>query len=153
MVPGILLLFFSSWLRLRIQRYFPVRSLAGLPELAPQRYPQDLVTDGPFTVVRHPRYLQFLIALLGWALIANYLALYGVLALWVPGVWLIAALEERELQDRFGDEYDAYCARVPRFLPRASKRETSGSARRAQGSALTGDLADDVHEGIGRHGD
>jgi len=27
-------------------------------------------------------------------------------------------LEERELRERFGAEYDAYCRRVPRFLPR-----------------------------------
>jgi protein-S-isoprenylcysteine O-methyltransferase Ste14 len=115
---GVLLLVLSSWLRLRIQRHFPTRVLAGLPELAPDRYPQDLVREGPFAVVRHPRYLQFLIALLGWSLFANHLALYAVFALWLPGVWLIAVLEERELRERFGARYDAYCRRVPRFLPR-----------------------------------
>jgi protein-S-isoprenylcysteine O-methyltransferase Ste14 len=26
-------------------------------------------------------------------------------------------LEERELRDRFGAEYDAYCRRVARYLP------------------------------------
>jgi protein-S-isoprenylcysteine O-methyltransferase Ste14 len=62
--------------------------------------------------------VQFLVALAGWSLVANYLALYGVLALWLPGVWLIAVLEERELRNRFGAEYDAYSRRVPRFLPR-----------------------------------
>lgn len=115
---GALLLGFASWLRLRIHRHFPTRILAGLPEVAPDRYPQDLVTEGPFAVVRHPRYVQFLIALLGWSLFANHLALYAVLALWIPGIWLIAVLEERELRERFGAEYDAYCRRVPRFLPR-----------------------------------
>lgn len=109
---------FSSWLRIRIHRHFGVATLAGLPELAPERYPQRLVTDGPFARVRHPRYVQFLVALLGFALFANYLALYAVLALWLPGVWLIAVLEERELRERFGAEYEAYCGRVPRFLPR-----------------------------------
>jgi protein-S-isoprenylcysteine O-methyltransferase Ste14 len=111
----------SSWLRLRIQRHFGFATLAGLPELAPERYPQRLVTDGPFARVRHPRYLQFLLALLGFALFANYLALYAVLALWLPGVWLIVVLEERELRERFGAEYDAYCRRVPRFLPRLQR--------------------------------
>ena len=51
-------------------------------------------------------------------LISNHLALYGVFALWLPGVWLIAVLEERELRVRFGAEYDTYCRRVPRFVPR-----------------------------------
>ena len=31
---------------------------------------------------------------------------------------LIAVLEERELRDRFGEEYEAYCRKVSRFLPR-----------------------------------
>jgi len=115
---GALLVGCSSWLRLRIQRHFPIRVLAGLPELAPDRHPQALVRDGPFAVVRHPRYVQILVALAGWSLVANYLALYGVLALWLPGVWLIVVLEERELRNRFGAEYDAYSQRVPRFLPR-----------------------------------
>ncbi len=112
------LVVFASWLRLRIQRVFPTATLAGLPELAPDRHAQRLVTEGPFAVVRHPRYMQFMVALLGFSFIANHLALYGVFALWLPGVWLIAVLEERELHDRFGAEYAAYCRRVPRFLPR-----------------------------------
>ncbi|MDJ0852688.1 MAG: isoprenylcysteine carboxylmethyltransferase family protein [Myxococcota bacterium] len=115
---GALLVGFSSWLRLRIQRVFPTSTLAGLPELAPDRHPQALVTEGPFGVVRHPRYMQFMIALLGFSLICNHLVLYGVFALWLPGVWLIAVLEERELHDRFGPGYADYCRRVPRFLPR-----------------------------------
>ncbi len=108
----------SSWMRIRIQRHFPTGTLAGLPELAPDRYPQALVTDGPFGVVRHPRYMQFMVALAGFCLIANYLALYAVFALWIPGLWLIAVLEERELRDRFGAAYDDYCRQVPRFVPR-----------------------------------
>ncbi len=112
------LLVYASWLRIRIARCFPTRVLAGLPEIAPERYEQSLVTEGPFGVVRHPRYLQFWIALLGWSLFANYLALYGVLLLWAPGIWLIAVLEERELRERFGEAYDDYCRRVPRFFPR-----------------------------------
>jgi len=30
----------------------------------------------------------------------------------------VPMLEERELRERFGAKYDAYCRRVPRFLPR-----------------------------------
>jgi protein-S-isoprenylcysteine O-methyltransferase Ste14 len=36
----------------------------------------------------------------------------------IPSVLVIVRLEERELHDRFGAEYDAYRARVPRFIPR-----------------------------------
>ncbi len=123
---------FASWLRMRVHRHLRPGTLAGLPELAPERHPQALITDGPFARVRHPRYAQFMVALLGWALFCNYLALYAVLALWIPGVWLIAVLEERELRDRFGAEYDAYASRVPRFVPRWGRSlQSSETPRRA----------------------
>jgi protein-S-isoprenylcysteine O-methyltransferase Ste14 len=58
---------------------------------------------------------------LGSALIANYLALYLVVALWLPGLYFIVLLEEKELRDRFGPAYDEYCRRVPRFIPRFTR--------------------------------
>ena len=69
-------------------------------------------------VVSDPRYLQYLLVLAGFALMANYLALYLTLAVLVPGIWLIVILEEKELCARFGPAYDDYCRRVPRFIPR-----------------------------------
>ncbi len=105
-------------LRVSLHRHFSNQQLMGLPELAPDRYPQQLVTEGLHARVRHPRYLQYLLVLAGFALMANYLALYLTLAVLVPGIWLIVILEEKELCARFGPAYDDYCRRVPRFIPR-----------------------------------
>ena len=58
------------------------------------------------------------LALLGWALRSNYLVSYLIFGLWLPVLWATVLLEERELRDRFGAEWDAYARRVPRFLPR-----------------------------------
>jgi protein-S-isoprenylcysteine O-methyltransferase Ste14 len=62
--------------------------------------------------------MQLLIAFVGYALVANNLAVYLIVALWIPGIFVIVHLEERELRAHFGDIYDAYCRRVPRFLPK-----------------------------------
>ena len=33
---------------------------------------------------------------------------------------MIIEMEERELRERFGQEYAEYCIRVPRFVPRGA---------------------------------
>ena len=92
--------------------------LAGVPELSEERAPGRLLTEGIYGRIRHPRYVEATLAVLAYALFANYLAVWVLLAAWVPGLYLVVLLEERELRDRFGSEYLAYCRRVPRFLPR-----------------------------------
>lgn len=114
---GVVCLGVAGWLRHKLGRHFTARTLVGLQELAPAQSPQELVTDGLHARVRHPRYLQLLLALLGWALLANHLGAYLVFGLWIPGVCIIVLLEERELRERFGAEYRDYCRRVPRFIP------------------------------------
>jgi protein-S-isoprenylcysteine O-methyltransferase Ste14 len=108
----------AGWLRIRLQRDVTLRLLSGLPELDPRRHPQALVRTGIYGRIRHPRYVQFCVALLGYALIANYLAIYAIWLLWIPGLLVIARFEERELRLRFGREYDDYAEAVPRFVPR-----------------------------------
>ena len=71
--------------------------LIGLPEVAPEKYQSTLVTQGIYSRVRHPRYVEMLLGKLAHALFTNYLAAYGVFALSVAGLALIVRLEEREL--------------------------------------------------------
>ncbi|MFZ0051646.1 MAG: isoprenylcysteine carboxylmethyltransferase family protein, partial [Desulfobaccales bacterium] len=119
---GLLVLSVSVWLGVVWFRRMRLRTIVGLPELAPDRYPQRLITTGVYAIIRHPRYVQLFLGLLGSALIANYLVLYLVVALWLPGIYVIVRLEEKELRERFGPAYDEYSRRVPRFLPRISRR-------------------------------
>lgn len=78
----------------------------------------ELITHGPYRLVRHPLYTIGLM-------------LYGSLALisgsWFLGTLLVAAFgvlmlrlpkEEAMLEERFGDAYRAYMRATPRFLPR-----------------------------------
>lgn len=118
---GAICLAFAAAMRFALQRHLPIKVLVGLPEIAPNRFPRRLITDGIYGRLRHPRYVQLLIALLGYALIANYLAAYLAVALWLPGVYIIVLLEESELREHFGSAYDEYCRAVPRFIPKRAR--------------------------------
>ena len=108
----------SIVLRRKISRHLRFSTLGGLPEMAPERFPQPLLTEGIYSRIRHPRYVEVLLVMASLALVANTLAAYVNWIIGIPTVLAIIRLEERELRDRFGAEYDAYCARVPRFVPR-----------------------------------
>jgi steroid 5-alpha reductase family enzyme len=95
-----------------------MKVLMGLPELAPEKYPTRLVTEGIYSRIRHPRYVELLLFLLAYTLVVNYLATYILFLLSLVLIALVVQLEERELRDRFGEEYKRYCERVPRFIPK-----------------------------------
>lgn len=117
-VAGALCLLVSIGIALRRRRFLTFRILSGLPELEPSGKGGELLTEGPYGVVRHPRYLEVVIGSLGYALLANHTGAYVVTLLMLPVLHLVVLMEERELVERFGDAYREYAARVPRYLPR-----------------------------------
>lgn len=105
-------------LRIRLSKHLRTKILMGLPELAPEKHEGRLITEGIYSRIRHPRYVQVLLALLAYALVCNYLAVYVLFLTGLVWLNLVARVEERELRERFGAEYEAYSARVPRFVPK-----------------------------------
>jgi protein-S-isoprenylcysteine O-methyltransferase Ste14 len=77
----------------------------------------ELVTDGPYALVRHPIYTGLLAAFIGSALARAEWR--GVLAVLIAGaaLWRKLRLEERWMAERFGEQYLAYRERVPALLP------------------------------------
>ena len=106
---------------LRTRRLSPA-VLFGIPQLADRAYPGVLITDGIYAYLRHPRYVQVLLGLAAVALFTNYLTVYIIAAAYLPIMYLVVLLEERELRDRFGRQYQDYANRVPRFFPRIARR-------------------------------
>jgi protein-S-isoprenylcysteine O-methyltransferase Ste14 len=80
-----------------------------------------LLSDGVYARTRNPRYLEFLLSVLGFVAIANHVGTWLLWVLCFPGIHIVVLLEERELRDRFGAEYDEYCQRVARYLPKRSQ--------------------------------
>src|SRR6185295_10445447 len=84
-------------------------------------YAEELVTAGLYSHVRNPMYFGNFFLLLGLAVATNswLFALVGVpLSLGMHKA--IVAAEENFLRNKFGAQFDAYCARVPRWVPRLS---------------------------------
>jgi protein-S-isoprenylcysteine O-methyltransferase Ste14 len=91
----------------------------GRGTLAPWDPTSRLVVRGPYRHMRNPMISGVLAILLGEA------ALFGSVPLlfWFAAVFAVNAVyfplvEEQGLRQRFGEEYDAYRANVPRWLPR-----------------------------------
>lgn len=79
-----------------------------------------LVTGGPYAYVRNPLYLANCLIALGFCVMSGWWPSYVIAAALVIltyGIFIIPS-EEAFLQERFGDDYLKYRAKVPRFLPR-----------------------------------
>lgn len=82
---------------------------------------KELIMAGPFSVVRNPLYVFSWLGFTGFALFSTNL--WVILIVPFSFMLLYHALVRREeeyLREKFGESFTAYCARVPRFIPRFS---------------------------------
>ena len=110
----------AIWIAVRRAKHLTFAILVGVPELEADGSSGKLLSEGIYSVIRNPRYVEIVLGVLAYALFSNYVGGYLIALLTVPGVHAIVWFEERELSLRFGDEYAAYCASVPRYIPRRS---------------------------------
>jgi len=116
----------------RVRGHFTNQQLVGRNELAPDRFEQRLVVTGLHARVRHPVYGAHFLMLLGWTVGSGLLVCYAMLGFALAAGTIMITLEERELEQRFGDQWREYKKRVPAFLPRRSepaKPESSEAPR------------------------
>ena len=92
--------------------------IMGMPEITP-RVQGRMVIVGPFGMVRHPTYLSHTLMFLGVFLLSGVIAVGAITVLDLIVVnAVIIPLEERELVERFGEEYEQYRRSVPnRIVP------------------------------------
>jgi len=99
---------FAIWARVHIGRNW------GGPMT--QKDEPELVTSGPYHLVRHPIYSGILIAGVGTALALSWLWLIAVL---LAGIYFVysATVEERYLTQQFPDTYPAYRHSTKMLVP------------------------------------
>jgi protein-S-isoprenylcysteine O-methyltransferase Ste14 len=88
---------------------------------APIAPPKRLVVVGLYRHVRNPMYLGFFVGWLGlWVVFgrANLVAIATASAAAVGMALFVILYEEPTLRKGFGAEYEEYCRKVPRWLPR-----------------------------------
>jgi methanethiol S-methyltransferase len=116
-IPATILFALGLMLYKLSHTHFTLAQLAGLPEVRGHQ-PQMLVTTGIRSRVRHPVYLGHLCEMLAWSTVT------GLAMCWALTAWAIATgavminLEDRELEERFGEVYRQYRSTVPAVLPR-----------------------------------
>jgi protein-S-isoprenylcysteine O-methyltransferase Ste14 len=86
--------------------------------VARTRTDHQLVTWGPFAVMRHPIYTALFVFMIAMAIAFGHWRglIVGVPLYWI-GTWIRITREERLLRAQFGAAYDDYASRVKRFVP------------------------------------
>jgi protein-S-isoprenylcysteine O-methyltransferase Ste14 len=104
--------------------YLVVRTIAlfarvGQGTLAPWDPTSRLVVLGPYRHVRNPMISGVLFILLGEAALLGSVPqlVWAAIFFTANAIWM-PLVEEPGLRRRFGADYDAYAAHVPRWLPR-----------------------------------
>jgi protein-S-isoprenylcysteine O-methyltransferase Ste14 len=99
---------FAIWARLHIGRNW------GTPMT--QKDDPELVTTGPYRLVRHPIYSGILLGGIGTALALSWVWLTVV---FLAGIYFVysATVEERHLSGQFPDKYAAYARSTKMFVP------------------------------------
>ena len=81
--------------------------------------PEQIVTYGAYSRIRHPFYAAILLALLGALIFCPHPATLTLLAYgFLVMNWTAAKEEKRLSESKFGDEYRVYIRRTGRFIPR-----------------------------------
>ena len=77
----------------------------------------QLITDGPYKLIRHPRYLGIILFSSGIALVFRSWATLVLVALILAVLLWRIHDEESLMGEEFGADWEAYCLRTSRLIP------------------------------------
>ena len=87
-----------------------------------------MMMEGPYSICRNPLYMGTFLLLLAMGCFLENLTFFLGAAISAAAYlgWVVRS-EEARLSHRFGQTYQDYCKRVPRFFPRFSSFQTSNT--------------------------
>ncbi len=100
---------FAVWARIQIGRNW------GVPMSLRENH--ELVTGGPYAIVRHPIYTGLFFALFGSAFFYQSPVMLLVTAIFAIYYIFAARREERTMLEQFPDQYPAYRSRTKMLIP------------------------------------
>jgi len=104
-------LFLLAGLTIRIWSIFYIGS----------RKSKEIITTGPYSLCRNPLYIgTFLLAIGAGLCFENVLMILLISAIIIPVHIITTRMEEAHLEAKFGQPYQEYKQRIPRFWPRFS---------------------------------
>ena len=77
----------------------------------------ELITTGPYAVVRHPIYTGILIGFLGMAIAISQVRGFIAFVLVFLALWLKLRMEEQWMRSQFGETYATYARRTAALVP------------------------------------
>jgi protein-S-isoprenylcysteine O-methyltransferase Ste14 len=116
-ILAVLLFSTGLWIYSKSGKQFSLAQLGGLPEVLPNHRQQQLVRSGIRSRVRHPVYLGHLCEMLAWSLGTGLAVCYTLTGFAVVTGAIMIRLEDRELEQRFGEPYRDYRRKVSSILP------------------------------------
>ncbi len=104
-------------------------AVEGLGTPAPIAPPRHLVLRGTYRYVRNPIYVADLSIIFGQGILFGNVDLvaYGMV-FWLACHLFVFFYEEPTLRRRFGNDYEQFCAAVPRWLPRVRPWSPAGTS-------------------------
>jgi protein-S-isoprenylcysteine O-methyltransferase Ste14 len=125
LVLGILLVAAGVALHSWTAKLLGIKATISYTELKPETAEKNevLITSGPFRVVRHPSYWAHTMIITGTFLITGIVSV-GIIALIDLAItyFVTTELEDRELTERFGNQYEEYKKKVPKFFPKPRRK-------------------------------
>lgn len=99
-----------AWALLALGRTYQLGGLAPRPD-------DQLVTNGPYRVIRHPMYAAVLSISFGLACLTRSFVVLAVFGIYLVLIHLIVPIEENRLSSAYGGRYAVYQRATRRLVP------------------------------------